>query len=73
MKFRITFMSLDLGRRVRFDVGSWMDKDGFMDFDTFKSSMSYIHKCSREYPCVKIDILCEGSIFFNASPKSLFI
>lgn len=73
MKFRITFMSLDLGRRVCFDVGSWMDKDGFMDADTFASTMAYIHKSSREYPCVKIDILCEGSIFFNASPKSLFI
>ena len=73
MKFRITFMSLDLGRRVNFDVGSWMDKNGFMDVDTFKSSMSYIKKASRDYPCIKIDILIDGNIFFNASSKSLFI
>ena len=73
MKFRITYMSLDLGRRVTFDVGSWMDKSGFMDPETFKSTMVYIHKTSRDYPCVKIDILCEGTIFFNASSKSLFI
>lgn len=73
MKFRITYMSLDQGRRVCFDVGFWQDKDGFMDEETFKTTMCYIHKFSRQYPCVKIDILCEGTIFFNAASKSLFI
>lgn len=66
-------MSLELGRRVTFDVGSWMDKNGFMDLETFKSTMAFIRKFSRDYPCIKIDLLCEGTIFFNASSNSLFI
>lgn len=73
MKFRITFMSLDLGRRVIMDVGHYMDKDGFMDSDMLERTLKYMRTFASDYPCIQIDVKFMDKIFLGAKTKSLFI